>query len=98
MPGLAENRPSVLRGDCLFVRCCDAAGNATGNKEFKGYVHNTRLDEVWLGFHQRYRDSPDHRLIDIVSAVKCAAKLSKIYRTTVTITVGEFYARLMHVE
>ena len=53
MPGLAENRPSVLKGDCLYVRPLGTDGNVKGNKEFKGDVHNTCLNEVWLGFGER---------------------------------------------
>ncbi|XP_050414418.2 putative helicase MOV-10 [Patella vulgata] len=47
VPGLAENRPSVLRGDWLFVRVAD-----TDDKEYKGYVHEVCLNEVRLGFHK----------------------------------------------
>ncbi|KAI0241225.1 putative helicase mov-10-B.2 [Lamellibrachia satsuma] len=54
VPGLAEKRPSVLKGDWLFVRSCDAKGKADGTKEFKGYVHNTCLNEVWLGFNESF--------------------------------------------
>ena len=51
MPGLAENRPSVLKGDSLYVT--PLGGNLDEGKEFKGYVHNTCLNEVWLGFDER---------------------------------------------
>ncbi|KAI0241706.1 putative helicase MOV-10 [Lamellibrachia satsuma] len=54
VPGLAENRPSLLKGDWLFVRSCDVKGKADGTKEFKGYVHKTCLDEVWLGFNESF--------------------------------------------
>lgn len=45
VPGLAENRPSVLRGDHLYVR----SGNS--RKEYQGYVHEVYQKEVALGFH-----------------------------------------------
>ncbi|ESO99381.1 hypothetical protein LOTGIDRAFT_113378 [Lottia gigantea] len=47
VPGLAENRPSVLRGDWLFIRVVDS-----DDKEYKGYVHEVRKNEVLLGFHK----------------------------------------------
>ncbi|XP_061178747.1 putative helicase MOV-10 [Saccostrea echinata] len=46
VPGLAENRPSVLKGDHLYVRM---PGN--GRKEYQGYVHEVHQREVALGFH-----------------------------------------------
>ncbi|XP_058491151.1 putative helicase mov-10-B.2 isoform X1 [Solea solea] len=45
VPGVSENRPSVLRGDQLLVR---PAGE-TGVK-YRGYVHSVELDRVKLGF------------------------------------------------
>ena len=50
VPGLAEKRPLVLKGDNLFVRRCDANGKSEGEREYKGVVHNTCTQEVWLGF------------------------------------------------
>lgn len=48
VPGVAENRPSVLRGDCLKVTKC-------GNDDtmYNGYVHSVELDSVKLGFNKR---------------------------------------------
>ncbi|KAI9548916.1 hypothetical protein NQZ68_003450 [Dissostichus eleginoides] len=48
VPGVAENRPSVLRGDCLKVTKC-------GNDDtmYNGYVHRVELDSVKLGFNKR---------------------------------------------
>jgi helicase MOV-10 len=46
---LAENRPSVLKGDHLYVRKC---GNDL--KEYQGFVHEVQQKEVALGFHDRY--------------------------------------------
>lgn len=53
VPGLAENRPSVLKGDCLYVRILDSEGVA-GDHEYQGYVHEVLQNEVALGFSDRY--------------------------------------------
>uniref|UniRef100_A0A8C6P2I0 RNA helicase n=1 Tax=Nothobranchius furzeri TaxID=105023 RepID=A0A8C6P2I0_NOTFU len=44
VPGVSENRPSVLRGDSLLVQ-------PQGEKEvkYRGYVHSVNLDSVKLG-------------------------------------------------
>uniref|UniRef100_A0A1A7WDM5 RNA helicase n=2 Tax=Iconisemion striatum TaxID=60296 RepID=A0A1A7WDM5_9TELE len=47
VPGVAENRPSVLRGDCLKVTRCDDKSSAI--TVYKGYVHKVELDRVKLG-------------------------------------------------
>uniref|UniRef100_A0A3Q3VUE4 RNA helicase n=1 Tax=Mola mola TaxID=94237 RepID=A0A3Q3VUE4_MOLML len=50
-PGVAENRPSVLRGDCLRVsRSDDKVQPIT---VYTGYVHRVELDRVKLGFAKR---------------------------------------------
>ncbi|XP_078678948.1 putative helicase MOV-10 [Branchiostoma floridae x Branchiostoma belcheri] len=54
VPGLAENRPSVLRGDFLFAR--ERGPDGVGNLEFKGYVHHIERDCVSLGFNYRLLD------------------------------------------
>ncbi|XP_076124950.1 putative helicase mov-10-B.1 [Alosa pseudoharengus] len=51
VPGVAENRPSVLRGDHLKV-------SKTGDTSqpltvYKGYVHRVELDNVKLGFSKK---------------------------------------------
>ena len=43
MPGLAENRPSVLRGDALFVRPSDGS---SGDWEYQGFVHSLEMEQV----------------------------------------------------
>jgi helicase MOV-10 len=43
VPGLAEARPSVLRGDALYVSRADGSD---GGKEWQGYVHIVRQEEV----------------------------------------------------
>lgn len=48
MPGLAENRPSLIRGDDLLVR-------KPGDKvRYKGYIHSVCETTVQLGFYERY--------------------------------------------
>jgi len=47
VPGLEENRPSVMRGDRIFVL------NHADNKEYEGYVHLIQEDKVLLGFSER---------------------------------------------
>ncbi|XP_035761375.1 putative helicase mov-10-B.2 isoform X5 [Neolamprologus brichardi] len=45
VPGVAENRPSVLRGDKLLVYPVGEPG-----VKYCGYVHSVQLDSVKLGF------------------------------------------------
>ncbi|XP_033121738.1 putative helicase mov-10-B.1 [Anneissia japonica] len=47
VPGLAENRPSVLRGDHLFAVPKDSFYKG---KFYKGYVHRVEMEELVLGF------------------------------------------------
>ncbi|XP_044207551.1 putative helicase mov-10-B.1 isoform X3 [Thunnus albacares] len=51
VPGVSENRPSVLRGDQLLVY---PAGE-TGVK-YCGYVHSVQLDSIKLGFSSKLLD------------------------------------------
>ena len=48
VPGLEENRPSVLKGDRILVRM-------TGNteREYEGIVHEIRESKVMLGFNHQ---------------------------------------------
>ena len=43
VPGLAENRPSVLRGDALYAVPADEAGCG---REYEGFVHHVGLNTV----------------------------------------------------
>eukprot|EP00798_Chlamydomonas_sp_ICE-L_P006128 gene6128-2734_t len=54
VPGLAENRPSVMRGDALYVRFAD---EGTGAREWQGFVHMVELEEVKLRFHPGFVQS-----------------------------------------
>ncbi|XP_062396748.1 putative helicase mov-10-B.1 [Sardina pilchardus] len=49
VPGVAENRPSVLRGDHLLVIKSRERDQENVSK-YKGYVHRVEWDQVKLGF------------------------------------------------
>ncbi|CAM4612218.1 unnamed protein product [Lepidochelys kempii] len=49
VPGVAENRPSVLKGDHLFVTPSDQR-TLPQHVQYKGYVHAVELERVKLGF------------------------------------------------
>ncbi|KAL6112550.1 mov10 [Pungitius sinensis] len=51
VPGVAENRPSVLRGDCL--RVSKSGDTVQPITVYTGYVHRVELDSVKLGFSKR---------------------------------------------
>lgn len=51
VPGVAENRPSVLRGDCL--RVYKSEDKVEPITVYTGYVHRVELDRVKLGFSKR---------------------------------------------
>eukprot|EP00026_Physarum_polycephalum_P000193 Phypoly_transcript_00193.p1 GENE.Phypoly_transcript_00193~~Phypoly_transcript_00193.p1 ORF type:complete len:940 (+),score=127.19 Phypoly_transcript_00193:1526-4345(+) len=46
VPGLAENRPSVLKGDSVFLKF--------GGTEYEGVVHVVNLENVSLRFSKRF--------------------------------------------
>lgn len=52
VPGLAENRPSVLKGDHLFAWYTNERSNKEDAKKYKGYVHRVELEELVLGFNK----------------------------------------------
>nr|XP_046239070.1 putative helicase mov-10-B.1 isoform X2 [Scatophagus argus] len=51
VPGVAENRPSVLRGDCLRVSKSEDKDQPI--TVYTGYVHRVELDRVKLGFSKK---------------------------------------------
>uniref|UniRef100_A0A673BL11 RNA helicase n=1 Tax=Sphaeramia orbicularis TaxID=375764 RepID=A0A673BL11_9TELE len=51
VPGVSENRPSVLRGDELLVYPVGQTGT-----KYRGYVHSVQLDSVKLGFSSQLFD------------------------------------------
>ncbi|KAG2433768.1 hypothetical protein HXX76_008129 [Chlamydomonas incerta] len=52
VPGLAENRPSVLKGDSIYVKPSDGS---SGGREWEGVVHVVEKEEVLLGFAASFR-------------------------------------------
>ncbi|NXM28746.1 SDE3 helicase, partial [Oxyruncus cristatus] len=52
VPGVAENRPSVLRGDHLFAHL-SSERDRSPLVQYKGYVHSVELEKVKLGFSPR---------------------------------------------
>uniref|UniRef100_A0A8C3G5A4 RNA helicase n=1 Tax=Cyclopterus lumpus TaxID=8103 RepID=A0A8C3G5A4_CYCLU len=52
VPGVAENRPSVLRGDC--IRVSKSGDKVEPITVYIGYVHRVELDSVKLGFSKRF--------------------------------------------
>ncbi|XP_044207553.1 putative helicase mov-10-B.1 isoform X1 [Thunnus albacares] len=51
VPGVSENRPSVLRGDELLVYPVGETG-----VKYRGYVHSVQLDSIKLGFSSKLLD------------------------------------------
>merc|ERR1719281_1247248 len=49
-PGLAEKRPSVLRGDAVLLKCKQG--------KFTGYVHNVLLETIEVSFAQKFGNNP----------------------------------------
>ncbi|XP_053943610.1 helicase MOV-10 [Cuculus canorus] len=52
VPGVAENRPSVLKGDHLFVHL-SSERDRSPLVQFKGYVHSVECEKVRLGFSSK---------------------------------------------
>ncbi|XP_074781521.1 helicase MOV-10 [Athene noctua] len=52
VPGVAESRPSVLRGDHLFVHL-SSERDRSPLVQYKGYVHSVELEKVRLGFSSK---------------------------------------------
>nr|CAD7451276.1 unnamed protein product [Timema bartmani] len=50
VPGLAENRPSVLRGDTIYVEILGDKNHL----RYEGIVHRVRENDVHLGFHKNF--------------------------------------------
>lgn len=56
VPGLAENRPSVLKGDRIYVRVYGSASNAEPEKkEYEGIVHEVENTRILVGFAKDLR-------------------------------------------
>ncbi|XP_009072773.1 PREDICTED: putative helicase MOV-10, partial [Acanthisitta chloris] len=55
VPGVAENRPSVLRGDHLFAHL-SSERDRSPRVQYKGYVHRVELERVRLGFSSKLQE------------------------------------------
>lgn len=55
IPGLAEGRPSVIKGDQVFVRMKDSEG-VLEDIEYSGFVHVVRLNDVLLKFSPKFHE------------------------------------------
>ena len=54
VPGLAEKRPSVLKGDYLLLICKQG--------KFKGYVHAVRMEYLEVSFHKDFANWPPFQI------------------------------------
>mmetsp|Transcript_24939 Transcript_24939/g.46077 ORF Transcript_24939/g.46077 Transcript_24939/m.46077 type:complete len:840 (-) Transcript_24939:145-2664(-) len=54
VPGLAEKRPSVLRGDAVLLTCKQG--------KFTGYVHQVRMEEIEVSFHPNFKNLPPFKV------------------------------------
>ncbi|NXC40338.1 SDE3 helicase, partial [Penelope pileata] len=61
VPGVAESRPSVLRGDHLFASLSCERGS-TPRLQYKGYVHGVELERVRLGFSPKLMNKFENNL------------------------------------
>jgi helicase MOV-10 len=56
VPGLAENRPSVLKGDRIYVRVYASSNNPEPEKkEYEGIVHEVENTRILVGFAKDLR-------------------------------------------
>ncbi|KAM6295143.1 LOW QUALITY PROTEIN: helicase MOV-10 [Aegotheles albertisi] len=55
VPGVSENRPSVLKGDHLFVHL-SSERDRSPLVQYKGYVHGVELEKVRLGFSSKLQN------------------------------------------
>lgn len=55
VPGLAESRPSVIKGDQILVRIKHSEGQLE-KEEYQGFVHVVGLNEVRLRFSPRFHE------------------------------------------
>ncbi|XP_067087810.1 putative helicase mov-10-B.2 [Osmerus mordax] len=54
VPGVSENRPSVLRGDALLVtKTAEASRGSAGLVKYKGFVYRVELEKVQLNFNKK---------------------------------------------
>jgi len=49
VPGLAENKPSVLRGDRLYA----TVKKGSVKYKYEGYIHRIALNNISIGFNKK---------------------------------------------
>jgi len=74
VPGLAENRPSVLKGDRIFLKMCGE------KKEYEGFVHAVHESEVDLGVNSSLIKSYIKGATFDVRFTQCRYPLRNMYR------------------
>ena len=59
VPGLAENRPSVLKGDKIYAQVFSNPNqeNPDLQHEYEGFVHEVEDSAILVGFNQKLRKS-----------------------------------------
>ena len=56
VPGLAENRPSVLKGDRIYIRVYGSdKSQEPEKKEYEGIVHEVENTRILVGFSPELR-------------------------------------------
>uniref|UniRef100_A0A131Z3T6 RNA helicase n=1 Tax=Rhipicephalus appendiculatus TaxID=34631 RepID=A0A131Z3T6_RHIAP len=59
VPGLVEGRPSVLKGDSIFVRLsskqCEPSSHEQEVLEYEGFVHEARRGSLLISFCERFQ-------------------------------------------
>ena len=56
VPGLAENRPSVLKGDKIYASVYGNGGSKIEPIEYEGYVHQIEDSAIIVGFSSKLRN------------------------------------------
>ena len=76
VPGLSENRPSLLKGDRIFAKVYPGgSGDVPGAKEYEGVVHQVLEKAIGVGFSKELRSRSvmsrfHHSVTDVANAVK----------------------------
>lgn len=55
VPGLAEKRPSLVKGDYIFVKL--ASEDTTEQDPYQGFIHRVEAEEIHLKFHNNFHSN-----------------------------------------